>query len=95
MDSFANFVNNSSVLFKTSQCPPKIFLLSKHEPTKQIFNRQNGCQEVVQFATSAQSRKNPKMTFMGLFNPLSPGVKLQILLLCFHTFLTEVVGRSC
>ena len=25
---------------------------------------------------------------------LSPGVKLQILLLCFHTFLTEVVGRS-
>ena len=29
------------------------------------------------------------------FNPLSPGVKLQILLLCYHTFLTEVVGRSC
>ena len=29
------------------------------------------------------------------FNPLSPGIKLQILLLCFHTFLTEVVGRSC
>ena len=28
-------------------------------------------------------------------NPLRPGVKLQILLLCFHTFLTEVVGRSC
>ena len=28
-------------------------------------------------------------------NPLSPGVKLQILVLCFHTFLTEVVGRSC
>ena len=25
----------------------------------------------------------------------SPCVKLQILLLCFHTFLTEVVGRSC
>ena len=29
------------------------------------------------------------------FNPLSPGIKLQILLLWFHTFLTEVVGRSC
>ena len=29
------------------------------------------------------------------FNPLSPSIKLQILLLCFHTFLTEVVGRSC
>ena len=29
------------------------------------------------------------------FNPLSPGVKFQILLLCFHTCLTEVVGRSC
>ena len=29
------------------------------------------------------------------FNPLSPGVKLQILLLCFHAFLTKVVGRSC
>ena len=24
-----------------------------------------------------------------------PSIKLQILLLCFHTFLTEVVGRSC
>ena len=33
--------------------------------------------------------------FSTLVNPLSPGVKLQILLLCFHTFLTEVVGRSC
>ena len=32
---------------------------------------------------------------LGTVNPLSPGVKLQILLLCFHTFLTEVVGRSC
>ena len=29
------------------------------------------------------------------FNPLSPGIRLQILLLCFHIFLTEVVGRSC
>ena len=29
------------------------------------------------------------------FNPLSSSVKLQILLLCLHTFLTEVVGRSC
>ena len=28
-------------------------------------------------------------------NPLSPSIKLQILLLCFHVFLTEVVGRSC
>ena len=28
-------------------------------------------------------------------NPLSPSIKLKILLLCFHTFLTEVVGRSC
>ena len=27
-------------------------------------------------------------------NPLSPSIKLQ-LLLCFHAFLTEVVGRSC
>ena len=33
--------------------------------------------------------------FHSLINPLSPGIKLQILLLCFHTFLTEVVGRSC
>ena len=39
---------------------------------------------------------NASRTFCGRsFNPLSPGVKLQILLLCFHTFLTEVVGRSC
>ena len=28
-------------------------------------------------------------------NPLRPGIKLQILLLCDHPFLTEVVGRSC
>ena len=28
-------------------------------------------------------------------NPLSPSIRFQILLLCFHTFLTEVVGRSC
>ena len=28
-------------------------------------------------------------------NPLSPSIKLQILLLCFHTFLTDVKGRSC
>ena len=31
----------------------------------------------------------------AIFNPLSPGIKLQILLLCFHTFLKEVVGRRC
>ena len=30
-----------------------------------------------------------------VINPLNPSIKLQILLLCFHTFLTEVVGRSC
>ena len=28
-------------------------------------------------------------------NPLNPNIKLQILLLCFHAFRTEVVGRSC
>ena len=27
------------------------------------------------------------------FNPLSPSIKLQILLLSFHTFLTDVVGE--
>ena len=27
-------------------------------------------------------------------NPLSPGIKLQILLLCFHTFLSKVVGEA-
>ena len=32
---------------------------------------------------------------LGVLNPLSPSIKLQILLLCFHTFLTKVVGRSC
>ena len=32
---------------------------------------------------------------VSLLNPLSPSIKLQILLLCFHTFLTEVVKRSC
>ena len=28
-------------------------------------------------------------------DPLSPSIKLQILFLCFHSFLIEVVGRSC
>ena len=28
-------------------------------------------------------------------NPLRPSIKLQILLLCFHTFITDVKGRSC
>ena len=27
--------------------------------------------------------------------PLSASIKLQILLLCFHEFITDVVGRSC
>ena len=27
-------------------------------------------------------------------NPLRPSIKLQILLLCFHTFVTEVVGEA-
>ena len=30
-----------------------------------------------------------------LINPLRPSIKLQILLLCFHTFITYVKGRSC
>ena len=30
-----------------------------------------------------------------IINPISPSIKLHILLLCFHTFLTGVVGRSC
>ena len=29
------------------------------------------------------------------FNHSNPSIKLKILLLCFHAFLTEVVGRSC
>ena len=29
-----------------------------------------------------------------LFNPLIPSIKLQILSLCFHRFLTEVVGEA-
>ena len=29
-----------------------------------------------------------------MINPLSPSIKLQILLLCFHTFLTEIVGEA-
>ena len=28
-------------------------------------------------------------------NPLRLRIKLQILLLCFHTFLAEVMGRNC
>ena len=35
------------------------------------------------------------LTCLEFINPLRPSAKLQILLLCFHTFLSEVVGRSC
>ena len=30
-----------------------------------------------------------------LLNPLRPSIKLQIILLCFHTFITDIKGRSC
>ena len=40
------------------------------------------------------SLNSVKTIFLGI-NPLSPSIKLQILLLCFHKFLTEIVGRSC
>ena len=46
---------------------------------------------VFNFKTMHDIKTNLQM----VINPLSLGVKLQILLLCFHTFLTEVVGRSC
>ena len=36
-----------------------------------------------------------KLQLILIVKPLSPSIKLQILLLCYHTFLTEVVGRSC
>ena len=32
---------------------------------------------------------------LAAFNPLIPSIKLKILLSCHHTFLIEVVGRSC
>ena len=36
-----------------------------------------------------------EMVKQSCLNPLSPSIKLQFLLLCFHAFFTEVVGRSC
>ena len=44
---------------------------------------------------SVAALKQVSIGYNLLINPLSPGIKLQILLLCFHTFLTEVMGRSC
>ena len=32
---------------------------------------------------------------VSVINPLSPSIKLQILFFRLHTFLKEVVGRSC
>ena len=34
-------------------------------------------------------------SFIFTLLAIKPSIKLQILLLCFHTFLTEVVGRIC
>ena len=50
--------------------------------------------EVLHYETAFLLQTKPRPLLLG-FNPLSPGIKLQILLLCFHTFLTKVVGRSC
>ena len=45
--------------------------------------------------TGSRQRDEMYFNLANSFNPLSPGIKLQILLLCFRTFLTELVGRSC
>ena len=35
-----------------------------------------------------------KISTLRTVNPLRPGIKLQILLLCFHTFLAEMWGEA-
>ena len=41
------------------------------------------------------SEINSEESFTADINPLSPSIKLQIILLCFHTFITDVMGRGC
>ena len=78
---FFNFIGNVSIHYHTQQ-------QRKNNNEKINYNRHlmNVMQAVYSF-TIFQSN--------WTFNPLSPSIKFQILLLCFHTFLTKVVGRSC
>ena len=80
---------------------PSLQSLAKF-PHSPILHYASGSMCVVLcFATKKQQKTAHGPIAMTLFLPLfsvnllSPGLKLQILLLCFHTFLTEVVGRSC
>ena len=43
---------------------------------------------------NAEQRFSVRLFSGMLVNPLRPSIKLQILLLCFHIFLTEVVGEK-
>ena len=38
--------------------------------------------------------KTKSLFSRDVLNPLSSSIKLQILLSCFHTFLTEIVGEA-
>ena len=53
------------------------------------------CANVYRVKKDGVEKGNANKRSNRRFNPLRPGIKLQILLLCLHTFLTEVVGRSC
>ena len=54
----------------------------------------NSVKQFIEDPENENTRKKTQQN-VALLNPLRPSIKIQILLLCFHTFLTEVVGRSC
>ena len=47
------------------------------------------------FAVCGETKNGILKLSACIINPSSPSIKLQILFLCIHTFLTEVVERSC
>ena len=67
-----------------------IFVLVREENSEQGDNDQ---QETQPHKTASTARTGIEPG--SAFNPLSLSIKLQILFLCFHSFLIEIVGRSC
>ena len=81
-----------SLLLNSQQCsllfvlfPLRRVIANRHISVEHKKYRESGRDTMKAFISKA---------VIWSINPLSPSIKLQFLLLCFHAFLSEVVGRS-
>ena len=87
--------------FERKNVTPKVLKICKPEVILHLFSGEvfrdvrPNVNDIIALVRMLVILIYPCNTLTLSFNPLSPGIKLQILLLCFYTFLTEVVGRSC